>query len=213
MDIGLAIDLHNTMKNSRIKIIIILLGAVIIFFAITFFQKWGLTLAEKATSDYSAKVKSVKNNPIKAAKICPSIIQSLQQGIPELQKNKAEAKILQSYKLMADCQTAYRQFHAAALNYQKLAEFEPQVARWHALVAESFFKAGNAGEALRVSHLAVQLDSKNFKYRLLEARILAKLKITNRAILAYQEAIKIAPYNDYIATQNELNQLVLQNQQ
>lgn len=213
MDIGLAIDLQENMKNSRIKIIIILLSAVVIFFAITFFQKWGFTLAEKATSDYSAKVKSVKNNPIKAAKICPSVIQSLQQGIPELQKNNAQAKILQSYKLIAECQIAYRQFYAAALNYQKLAEAEPQVARWHGLVAESYLNSGNAGEALRVSHLAVQLDPKNFKYRLLEARILAKLNITNRAILAYQEAIKIAPYDDYIATQNELNQLVMRNQQ
>lgn len=200
------------MNKSRIKIMIVLIGAAILFFAITFFQKWGFTLAEKATSDYSAKVKSVKNNPVKAAKVCPKIIQSLQKGIPELEKNKAESKILQSYKLMADCQIAYRQYNDAAINFQKLAEAEPQVARWHAAVAESLFKAGNAGEALRVSHLAVQLDSKNFKYRLLKARILAKLNIEHRTIEAYQDAIKIAPYNEFLTTQDELNQFVLQHQ-
>lgn len=196
------------MKSSKVKILIVLVSAIILFFAITFAQKWGVTVAKKGTADYTTKVKSVKNNYKMAAKVCPSIIKSLKKGLPELEKNKLTAKIHLSYKLMADCESASLHHADAAMYYQKLIEVEPQVARWHVAFAESSFRADNLGEGLRAVHLATQLDPKKFEYRLLEARMLAKAKLYSKAIPTYHTALKMAPINQTENIQKELERII-----
>jgi Flp pilus assembly protein TadD len=198
------------MKFSRAKLLFGLIAVMLCFFVITFFQKWDTTVAQKNTEDFSPVVKSLKTNYLQAIKQCPVIIKKLEKGLSEFEKNKVESQILKSNKLIADCQMASRQYDAAAQSYKKLSVVEPQVARWHALIAENLVNAKKFGEALPISHLAVQLEPTNFSYRLLEARILAKLKLINRAVKAYREAIKVAPYNDFVALQEELNQLIAQ---
>lgn len=208
MDIGLALELHKTMKISKLKILLVLAGAAVLFFVITFTQKWGVTVAEKTTTDYSAKVKSVKNNYKMASKLCPSIIQSLKKGLPELEKNKVTAKINLTYKLIADCES-YSLHHAEAASYYKmLIDAEPQVARWHATFAESSFRANNLGEGLRAIHLATQLDPKKFEYKLLEARMLSKAKLYSKAISAYDIALKIAPIHHVENIKKELERVI-----
>ncbi len=208
MDIRLAYDLHQMKKLSKVKIIIILVSAFVLFFVITFFQKWGVTVAEKATSDYSAKVKSIKNDYKKAAKVCPKIIKSLKDGIPELEKNKLLVKLNLSYKLIADCEAASLHHEDAANYYAKLVVSEPQVARWHVAYAESLYKAGNAAEALRPAHLATQLEPKKYEFRLLEARLLAKLNQAEKAIEAYEKTLKLAPINQIQRIESERNRLI-----
>lgn len=208
MDIGLALELHNMMKISKLKILLILVAAAILFFVITFSQKWGVTVAEKTTSDYTAKVKSIKNNYKLAAKICPGIIKSLKNGLPELEKNKLNVKINLSYKLMADCEAASLHHADAAMYYKKLIEAEPQVARWHVAFAESSFRANNIAESLRAVHLATQLDPKRLEYRLLEARMLAKSKLYGKAIIAYKGVLNLAPATQTESIKMELERVI-----
>lgn len=208
MDLGLAYELHQTMKFSKIKILIVLISALVLFFIITFSQKWGVTVAEKATTDYTAKVKSVKSDYKKAAKICPKIIKSLKDGLPELQKNKLTTKINLSYKLIADCEAASLHHEDAAMYYKKMIEAEPQVARWHVAFAESSFKANNIAEALRAIHLASQLEPKKFENRILEARMLVKAKLYSKAISTYQQALNIAPINQTENVKKELERTI-----
>lgn len=200
------------MKFSRVKLVFGVIAVMLCFFVITFFQKWGTTVAQKNTDDFAPIVKSLKNNYQQAAKQCPAIIKKLEKGLPDFEKNKVLDQILKSHKLIADCLMASRQFDAAAQSYKKLRDAEPQVARWHALIAENLVNSKKLGEALPVSHLAVQLEPTNFKYRLLEARILAQLKLINRAVDAYRNTIKIAPYDDFLAVQAELDQLIAQSE-
>jgi tetratricopeptide (TPR) repeat protein len=199
------------MKSNRIKLIVGLIAVLLCFFAITFSKNWGTAVAEKNTEDFAPTVKSLKGNYLQAVNQCPKIIKKLEKGLPELQKNNASGQLLKSYKLIADCQAASRQFEVAAKSYTKLLEAEPQVARWHAMVAENLLNANKLGDALPASHLAVQLEPNDFNYRLLEARVLAKLKLTNRAIAAYHEAIRIAPYTEFEKTQAELDLLIASN--
>jgi tetratricopeptide (TPR) repeat protein len=214
MELALAYELHTTMKNSKIKILIVLLGALVVFFAITFFQKWDVTVANKTADDYKDRVKAIKKDYKKAKVECPKIVQSLQDALPELEKNKLEAKVFLSYKLIADCEYASKKYASAAKNYLQLIRADPQSAMWHYLYAKSSMQDGDLGEALRAAHLAVQLNRKAFEPSILEARVLAKLNETVRAIDAYQNALKIAPYKEIDTVKKELNQLIeIHNQQ
>lgn len=208
MEIALAYELHKTMRNSKIKLIIVFVSALVLFFLITFFQKWDVTVAEKTADDYKDKVKSLKKNYARATAECPAIIKSLTKSIPELEKNKLQAKVMLSYKLIADCEFAIKNYPSAAQNYQKLIRFEPHFPKWHVLYAESALADGDLGEALRAAHLAVQLDRTNFEATILEARLLSKLNYTIRAIEAYQNALKNAPFKESKNVENELNLLI-----
>ena len=208
MELALAYELHKTMKNSKIKILIVLVSAMILFFMITFFQKWDVTVAEKTADDYKSKVKSLKSNYANAVRECPAIIKSLKNSIPELEKNKLPAKLMLSYKLIADCEFASKHYRESAQGYQQLIRAEPHYPKWHILYAESALSDGDLGEALRAAHLAVQLDRTNFDANILEARLLSKLNYTIRAIEAYQNALKIAPFKESKNVENELNQLI-----
>jgi tetratricopeptide (TPR) repeat protein len=208
MELALAYELHRTMKNSKLKLLIVLVSALVLFFLITFFQKWDVTVAEKTADDYKDKVKSLKKNGARAAVECPAIIKSLTKSIPELEKNKLQAKVMLSYKLIADCEFATKNYASAAQNYQRLIRFEPHFPKWHVLYAESSMADGDLGEALRSAHLAVQLDRTNFEANILEARLLAKLNYTVRAIESYQSALKVAPFKETNKVRDELNQVI-----
>ncbi len=208
MELALAYELHTIMKNSKIKLLIVLVSALILFFVITFFQKWDVTVAEKTADDYRDKVKSIKKDYAKAKAECPAIVNALKKSLPELQKNKLETKVMLSYKLIADCEYGSKNFASAAQYYQKLIRYDPQVPLWHLLYAKSVMGDGDLGEALRSAHLAVQLDRTNYEANILEARLLAKLNYTVRAIEAYQSALKHAPFKESKKVENELNLLV-----
>lgn len=197
------------MISKKVKLIAVVIVSLIIFIAVTFSKNWGAATTTKKIDDYTPIVKALKDNAIKARSSCPKIIKNLEKGIPELQKNEEKAKELKAYKLIADCQFAAQQYIPASDAYKKLAVAEPQVGRWHGLIAESLFNAGKAGEALPISILATQLAPKDFKLRRLNARILATLKLKNRTITAYRQAIEIAPYDELEKTQAELDQFVI----
>lgn len=208
MELALAYELHTTMKNSKIKILIVLVSALVLFFVITFFQKWDVTVANKTADDYKDRVKALKKDYVKAKAECPKIIKSLQEALPELERNNLENKVLLSHKLIADCEYATKNYDSAAKHYKVLINAEPQAAMWHYLYAKSAMHDGDLGEALRASHLAVQLNRKAYEPTLLEARVLVKLNETVRAINAYQNVLKVAPYKEIKKVQDELNQLI-----
>ena len=208
MELALAYELHKTMKNSKIKILIVLVSAVILFFLITFFQKWDVTVAEKTADDYREKVKAIKKDYRRAKLECPAIVNALKKSLPELQKNKLANKVMLSYKLIADCEYGSKNFASAAQYYQKLIQSDPQVSNWHYLYARALMGDGDFGEALRSAHLAVQLDRTNYEANLLEARLLTKLNYTIRAIEAYQNTLKYAPFKESKKVENELNLLI-----
>lgn len=198
------------MKLTRPKILLILISVIIIFFAFTFYQKWGVTIAEKKTTDYKSIVKKLKKDGhfLHAKNECPSIISKLKEGIPELQKNNLKIKVLLNYKLIADCQYAMQDYKKSASNYEKLIVADPQESRWYEAFALALYGDENYGEALRFSHLAVQLSPRRYKNLILEARVLSKLNLPMRAIETYQEAISVAPYKKVRMVKKELNALL-----
>lgn len=208
MELALAYELHKTMKNSKIKILIVLVSALFLFFVITFFQKWDVTVANKTADDYKDKVKTLKKDYRKAKLECPAIVNALKKSLPELQKNKLENKVMLSYKLIADCEYGAKNYASAAQYYQKLIKLDPQVSNWHYLYAKSLSEDGDLGEALRSAHLAVQLNRTNFEAIILEARLLAKLNYTIRAIEAYQNALKYVPFKESKKIEKELGLLI-----
>ena len=195
------------MTSKRNKIIFIVFATVLSFFAITYFKNWGSVVAEKKTDDYAPKVKALMNDRAQAAKECPKIIKVLEQGINELKKNNHPDKVNMSYKLISDCYFAAHQFKAAAQSYAQLSMAEPQVPRWYYKQAESLMLAEDYGSALPKAHLASQLGTDADTY-ILEARILNKLKLHNKAIQRYQDAIKVANYQQLLTAQAELKALL-----
>lgn len=196
------------MKIQRSKILIILFSAIIVFFAYTFSKNWGVTLAEKNTTDYQAKVNEIKDNMLAAKRECPSIVKKLEADLPELQKNQRQQKIWLNYKLIADCQLAARNFKQAKQYYWRLIRDFPQDATLYERFAYVNYEDENYGDALRFSHLSIQLNPKQYKSRLLEARVLARLNKTVSAIEAYQEALKVTPYKKKPEVEKELNHLI-----
>lgn len=173
-----------------------LIAVVLIFFGTTFLKNWGKTVAEKNIDDISPKVKALKNNYLAAKKQCPEIIGKLKEGIPDLDKPETKLKKLLSIKLIADCYEYSKQYSNAAEYYAQLAQAEPQQARWYGSVAENTFKAGRAEEAIRLSHLATQLEPNNYKWLIQEARIAAKLGLDEKAQRAYEKSLKIVPFEE-----------------
>ena len=195
------------MISKRNKFIFIVFATLLSFFAITYFKNWGSVVAEKKTDDYVPKVKALMHDSKLAAKECPKIIKVLEQGIAELKNNNHQDKVNMSYKLIADCYYAAQQYKAAAKSYAQLSMSEPQVPRWYSKQAESLLLAGDYGSALPKAHLASQLDTNADTY-LLEARILNKLNLHNKAIQRYQDAIKVANYDQLLIAQSELKALL-----
>lgn len=185
----------------------LLLGGVVvvvIFFATTFSKNWGTAVSENLLEKYKPEVKALKSDKSLASAKCPMIIKKLERGLPELAKSQDKTQVPQAKKLIADCAFASGQYDKSVEFYKQLSRFEPNVARWHALVAESYLKMRKPGDALKPSILATQLDPNDFGNRLLNARVLVSLKLRNRAVDAYTQAIKVAPYDQIEPTKKEL---------
>ncbi|TXI37741.1 MAG: hypothetical protein E6Q51_02635 [Methylophilus methylotrophus] len=191
----------------------LLLGGVfvvMIFFITTFLKNWGTAVSENLLEKYKPEVKALKEKPELAKAKCPGIQAKLKKHIPELAKSKDKIQVPTAYKLIADCAYASDDYPEAVVYYRKLAEFEPNTAVWHAKLAETYLKLAQSGEpdavgdALAPSTLATQLSPEDFRIRRLQARVLAALGLRNRAINAYAEAIRIAPYKMIAETKREL---------
>lgn len=185
------------MDSGKKKLILLgTIAVIFLFFASTYLKNWDATIAEKTTEDLTPKVKAAIRDFKTARNECPKLVKRLQESIASLGKKESVIKKLKATKLIAECQMAARQYDSAAEYYGKLAEAEPQVARWHGLMTEALFNSGRYEEAIRIGRLAVQLDPKEYQWRRQEARILAKLGLFKRADKAFQAAIKIAPYEE-----------------
>ena len=190
-----------------------LIAVVLIFFTSTFLKNWGKTVAEKNIEDIAPKVKALKSNYLAAKKQCPEIIGKLKEGIPDLDKPETKLKKLLSIKLIADCYEYSKKHSNAAEYYSQLAQAEPQQARWYGAVAENTFKAGRAEEAIRLTHLATQLEPNNYKWLIQEARIAAKLGLDEKAQRAYEKALKIVPFEEISKVNAEYELLLTKIQQ
>jgi tetratricopeptide (TPR) repeat protein len=195
------------MKSNRQKIFFIIFATVICFFAVTYFKNWGTAIANKQADELTPVIKALKSNPKLAIQQCPGYIEQLTKGVSDLKKNNLPLKVKLSHKLIADCYFASRQYKLAAENYEKVSKAEPQVARWYAKQAESLYNAGQFGDALPKVHLACQLGAET-ETILLKARILTKLNLRNRAVQTYQEAIKVANFQELQVAKQELEQLL-----
>lgn len=181
---------------------------VFIFFAATFFKNWGTAVSENLLEKYKPEVGALQKKPELAKVKCKAIVTKLKSHLSELAKSKDKLQVPLAYKLIADCSFASGEYSESASFYKKLVEFEPNAGTWHAKLAESYLKAGDAGEALAPSILATQLAPRDFRIRRLNARILAELGLRNRAIAAYAEAIRIAPYKMIEPTKAELQKVL-----
>lgn len=192
------------MKISRIKLTLGFIAVLVTFFLVTFSNNWGNAKAKNTTEKYEPKIKSIKNNPVEAKKLCPGIIEKLNVSITNLEGKDIEIKRLKIIKLISDCELASQQFGAASISLAELSKAQPQVARWHGLRAQVLFKLGHLNEAIREARLAAQLDPASFEWKVQEARILAKTGMRNRTKNAYEAAIKIAPYDQIPLLKAEL---------
>lgn len=181
---------------------------IVVFFGITFSKNWGTAVSENLLEKYKPEVKGLKNNRELALSRCPVIIKKLEKGLPELSKSKDKTQMPQAQKLIADCAFAAGDYQKSLDYYKQLSNFEPNVSRWHVLIAESFLGMKKPGDALQRATLATQLDPNDFEIRLLHARVLAKLALKNRAVEAYAQAIRIAPYDQIAITKMELADFV-----
>lgn len=177
---------------------------IVVFFAVTFSKNWGTAVSGNLLDKYKDEVKRLQSDPNAAMITCPAIIKKLEKGIPELSKSKDPNKVQLANKLIADCAFASKNYSQSIEFYKKLSDYEPNYPRWYALIAEALLYSEKPGDALHYSVLAMQLDPANFNFKRLNARVLAKLGLKNRAIDAYAKAIKIAPYEEISVTKAEL---------
>lgn len=190
--------------NKKHKLLLGGLLVVVVFFVTTFSKNWGTAVSGNQLEKYRPVVRELKEHRVQARKLCPDIIAHLEVSLTELGKSQDRTQLPIAQKLIAQC-AQYSGAHAKALQYyQALTQFEPNNARWYANVAETYMALGRPGEALQPSVLATQLAPADFKTRLLNAQILAQLHLRNRAIEAYREAIKIAPYDELPGTRKAL---------
>jgi tetratricopeptide (TPR) repeat protein len=180
------------------------MAVLVSFYLVAFSNNWGNAKAKNTTEKYEPIIKSIKNDPIKARKSCPVIIDELRSSIPSLEGKDVAIRRLKIIKLISDCELASQQYKSASSSLADLSTAQPQVARWHGLRAEVLFKLGNLNEAIREARLAVQLEPSNFQWKVQEARILAQTAMRNRTKRAYEAAIKIAPYDQVSVLQEEL---------
>ena len=181
---------------------------LVIFFVTTFSKNWGPAISENLLEKMKPEVKRLQADPKEAIVLCPPIIKRLEAGIAELAKSKDPNQVQLANKLIADCAFTAKDYSKSLEYYKKLSQFEPNVARWYSLIAESLFFSNKAADALHYTVLATQLDPERFEYRLLNARVLAKLALKNRAIQAYTQAIKMAPFDKIESTKAELELLI-----
>lgn len=201
------------MRLHHKKLLFGLIAVVLVFFTTTFLKNWGKTVAEKNLDNITPKVKALKSNYLAAKKQCPEMIGKLKEGIPDLDKPETRLKKLLSIKLIADCYEYSKQYSNAAEYYSQLAQAEPQQARWYGAVAKNIFKAGRAQEAIRLTHLATQLEPNNYKWLIQEARISAKLGLDEKAQKAYEKALKIVPFEEISKVNAEYETLLTKIQQ
>lgn len=193
---------------TRRKLVLGFVLVAIVFFLVTFFKNWGTAVTENLLDKYKPEVKALKGNRELAIAKCPNIIKKLERGLPELAKSKDKTQVPQARKLIADCAFAAGNFKKSLEYYKQLSNFEPNVPRWHVLIAESLLGMQKAGDALQPATLATQLEPNDFEIRLLHARVLARLTLKNRAIEAYAHAIRIAPYDEIARVKKELAEFV-----
>lgn len=197
--------------TKKTKLLLGGLFVMVIFFTATFFKNWGTAVSESILEKHKPEVESLVKSPELAKVKCPAIQSKLEKHIPDLVKSQNKTQVPLAHKLIADCAFAAGAYKDAADSYKKLSEFEPNSAVWHAQIAQSYYKLGQTGDedaygdALSPSILATQLAPQDFKIRRLNARILAALGLKNRAIDAYAEAIRIAPYKMIAPTKKELS--------
>lgn len=188
-------------------LLLIVLGAMTLFFLTTFTEQWGGAVGKRELEDASPKVKAIKGNYLQALNVCPAVIKKLNAGIPELEKQGKKTDVLKSYKLIYDCQIATKQYSDAVKSLSKLIAAEPQVARWHGLSAEALFKAKSYAESLRSAHLASQLEPENAQWLQLEAQNLIKLNMPIKAAKLYKQAIAVASIDKQKALVDEFEQV------
>lgn len=196
------------MKLSIKKIAIIFLAALLIFLLFTYVDQWRGAVAKNKTKGYANKISQLSGKTYEAKQKCPTMIKNLQAEIKQLKKKNNLSKITLNQKLIADCALTAQNYETAKQYYQKLITKEANTALLYRLYARALNGQGNLASALRYSHLAVQLEPGSFKNRVLEARVLAQLNETVKAIDAYQEALKLVPYRKVTKVRNELNQLI-----
>ncbi len=201
------------MRSHHKKLFFGIVAVVMIFFAATFLKNWGKTVAEKNIDDIAPKVKALKGNYTAAKKQCPAFIEKLKSGLESLDKKETRLKKLLSIKLIADCYAYSKQHSKAAEHYSQLAQAEPQQARWYGAVAENTFKAGRAEAAIRLTHLATQLEPNNYKWLIQEARIASELGLDQKAQRAYEKALKIVPFEEVSKVNSEYELLLTKIQQ
>lgn len=200
--------------TKKTKLLVGGLFVMVIFFVATFFKNWGTAVSETMLEKHKPEVEALVKNPKLAKVKCPAIQARLKKHIPDLIQSQDKTQVPLAHKLIADCAFAAEAFEEAIEHYKKLSEFEPNAAIWHAQIAQSYYKLGQSGDnqafgdALSPSILATQLAPKDFKLRRLNARVLAALGLKNRAIAAYAEAIRIAPYHLIEPTKKELQSVM-----
>lgn len=196
------------MKLPIKKIAIILFAALLIFVLFTYVDQWSGAVAKNKTKDYPAKITKLAGNTTEAKKKCPQMISNLKTEIKQLAKKGNRDKITINEKLIADCALTSEDYRTAITYYQKLITKSANTGLLYRLYARALQGDGNLSSALRYSHLAVQLEPESFKNRVLEARVLAELKETVKAIESYQEALKLVPYRKVTTVRNELDALI-----
>lgn len=192
----------------KLKFLLIAIFAIVCcFFAATFFMNWDTALVEKNLADAETTIKSVLQTKSRevALKHCPQLIKTLNDGIPQFVKKGRLAEQAKSIKLISDCQIAMKDYQRAAASFAKLARMEPQASRWHGQMAEALFHQRRDGEALRAAHLASQLTPTDYKWPLLEARIMRRMQMREEALAAYKNALALAPYAQAQQISIELN--------
>ncbi|WP_018985733.1 hypothetical protein [Methylophilus methylotrophus] len=200
--------------TKKTKLLVGSLFVLVIFFVATFLKNWGTAVSETMLEKHKPEVEALVKNPKLAKAKCPAIQARLKKHIPDLILSQDKTQVPLAHKLIADCAFAAETFEEAIEHYKKLSEFEPNSAIWHAQIAQSYYKLGKSGDrqafgdALSPSILATQLAPQDFKVRRLNARVLAALGLKNRAIAAYAEAIRIAPYHLIDPTKKELQSVM-----
>lgn len=197
------------MKFPLKKILLIFIAAIAIFFVVTYASQWGPAVATSKTKNYAEEIKKLKNNPVEAAAQCPTMIKNIKDEISTLGKKLSRNDLVLKQKMIADCALASKDYKTAIANYQKVINAGPNFPKPYVLYSQALEGSGDLGNALRYAHLAVQLAPNKYYTRVTEARLLAKLNKTVKAIDAYQATLKVAPYKKAPEIRQELDRLVL----
>lgn len=191
------------MKSLRAKILLVLLAIGFIFVIATFNMNWGKVNAEKSVEDLTPLVKKATTNKVTALKYCPALIKKLEKNLKNLNDTESTIKKLKATYAMSECQLAMDDYQHAVLSLSVLSKAEPQVAKWHRLKAQAFFKTGQYNAAMRESRLATQIEPDSFETNLQDARFSRELGLNVRAKKAYESAMSNMPIEKSKATRQE----------